>query len=135
MARSNSNNNSPRLGARAETRAAQERGYERMGAHEPWQDALAPDGTPIEIKATMRERSNGRPGKFRVFKQPHSRLSAEDGRYLFAVYRQRGTGVQILKMTEIPARAVRIDGWIASGHQTDGREQQVKIPINQVFGR
>lgn len=106
-----------------------------MDAHEPWQDAVDPQGIPIEIKATLRKRSNGRPGKFRVFREPHSRLQSSDGRYLFVVYRQRGTGVQILKMTEKPARAVRIDDWIHSGHQTDGREMQVKIPINQVFSR
>jgi hypothetical protein len=127
-----SHHGSPRYGARAESRAIDARGYRRenMG---PWHDAVDQNGTPVEIKAAMRERSNGKQGRFRVFEEPHERLQREEGRYLFVVYRARGTGVEMLATEEMPARELRIRDWVHSGHKTDGREMQRRIPISEIF--
>lgn len=125
----------PRMGSRVEKQIRDRRGYRVPDSGRPWRDAIDPrDGTPVEIKAAVRERESGRPGRFRVFRQPHEQLQQADGRYEFVVYRVRGSGAEILGIERKAARAVRISNWNRSGHSTDGRELQKRIPIKEVFG-
>jgi len=119
------------MGYRAEEQIIESRGMERARCE--WRDAIDSDGSPVEIKAAMRHRSNGSEGRFRIFREPHRQLAREDGRYVFAAYRIRGTGVEILATTAKAARAVRVDSWTKAGHETDGREHQQRIPISEVF--
>lgn len=128
-----SNHNSPRLGARVEAQIRERRSYERPDEPRPWMDAVSETGRPVEIKAAQRERSDGSEGRFRIFREPHRRLAQSDGLYVFAVYRVRGTGAQILDTTAVSARSVRVSDWVHSGHRTDGREMQRRIPISEVF--
>lgn len=124
----------PRLGDRVEKKVRQRKGYDLPDSGREWRDAIAQDGKSVEIKAAMRNRANGKPGKFRIFREPHRQLAKNDGRYVFVAYRQRGTGAEILASTTEPARAVnRRDEWTKAGHATDGREYQIRIPVGEVF--
>ena len=101
----------------------------------PWMDAVDSDGRPWEIKGAMHRRANGRPGKFRVFRQMHRQLAEADGCYGFAVYRIRGRGIEILESRAIPARQLRGLEWSASDHGTrnvSGRGEQAKIALEVV---
>lgn len=121
----------PRLGARVEEQIAEQRGY--ILDRNSWRDATV-DGTPVEIKAAIRERESGEQGRFRIFKQPHTKLASQRGVYHFAVYRGRGTGVEILQDKTMKARTLRNIDWVEANHGTDGRDKQRRIPISEVFG-
>lgn len=128
-----SSQRSPRLGARVEKRAIDRKGYTPTDSDSPWHDAETRGGTPVEIKGAMRERANGSEGRFRIFKQPHAKLAERDGLYCFAVYRQRGTGAEILEIKTKRARALRSLEWTASNHSTRGRDEQCKLRISRVM--
>lgn len=127
-----SSTRSPRLGARVEKQVIEKRGLTATDKDRSWCDAFA-GSVPVEIKAAMRERSNGSEGRFRIFREPHRQLSAQDGIYAFAVYRRRGTGAEILEIETKRARALRRLEWSSSSHSTPGRDQQCKLRISEVM--
>lgn len=132
MSETGGHHGSPHWGSEAEIKACEQRGYHRENSG-PWHDARDPNGVPVEIKATKRERSNGDEGRFRIFQQPHHKLRAEDGRYLFVVYRIRGRGMEVLDMHEIPARRLRPSSWRVSGHATTGRDREIQLRISDAW--
>lgn len=110
--------------------------YETPDDGREWRDARTPGGRDIEIKSALRERATGRAGRFRVFRGPHTTLSSRRGAYHFVVYRQRGRGAEIVADKTVRARRLQIDSWSASDHDTrqvDGRAEQAKIPIGDLF--
>jgi hypothetical protein len=96
-----------------------------------WRDGYL-DQRPVEIKAAMRELASGAPGRFRLFESQHSELKQRGGRYVFAVYRARGSGVQILQSRVLPAREISLD-FGPSDHGSPNRDQQRKIDHRKVF--
>jgi hypothetical protein len=96
-----------------------------------WHDARRPDGTPVEIKSTMREHADGQPGNFKLYRQYHERLRSAGGEYLFGVYRIRGRGVQVLAWERRPAARLPTVRWHGGGDHRD--TQQAKVAIGDVF--
>lgn len=124
---------SPRYGALAEAQAREY--YSLTKARDAWHDAVSDSGDPWEIKAAMSERSDGSMGRFRIFRRPHRALVRNGGYYALVAYRPVGRGIQVDAMRSLDAReleAIRPD-WYASRHQTEGRDQQVKIRIDRIF--
>lgn len=121
---------SSRYGALTE-RKARER-YDLTEAHSAWHDARTQSGEPVEIKAATVERATGRQGRFRTFREPHRRLAKADGWYAFVAYRAVGRGVSVERMKMVRARSIR-PSWSKSGHKTDGRGEQHKISMAEVF--
>jgi len=121
--------NAARYGALVE-RAARER-YGLDADHTAHHDARTSDGRPVETKAAMLNRKRGA-GRFRIFEEPHRRLVAEEGLYVFAAYRAVGRGLRVEKMRTVDAIALgeRLEFYGAGGHR-DSR--QVKIPVSSVF--
>ena len=63
-----------------------------------WHDARFSNGTPVEIKSTMHEHSDGQPGNWKVYREYHERLRRHDGWYCFVVSRPHGrSGCTILR--------------------------------------
>jgi hypothetical protein len=118
-------------GHRCEAAAAERYGLTRDGVHTSWCDALAPDGTPHEIKAARVRYSDGREGKFRVFETYHERLQSKDGMYVFVVYIPRGSGAQIVDMDRRHSSRLPGSTWYGAGGHRDS--QQREIQVSQVF--
>jgi hypothetical protein len=121
----------PAAGAAIERAIAREYDLELEGTHRSWADAEFKNGRPVEIKAAVRRRSSGQPGRFRIFEDPHRRLQDVDGWYAFAVYRPRGRGYQVLKSVMRKAEHVGPFEWYGAGGHRDSR--QMKIPIGEIF--
>ena len=51
-----------------------------------WYDATFHNGTPVEIKSTMIEHSDGQPGTFTVYRRYQVRLRQANGRFCLMVY-------------------------------------------------
>lgn len=117
-----------RFGALAE-RKARER-YDLEPDHSPWNDARTEDGEPVEIKATMLNRSSGQRGRFRIFEDYHRRLESADGIYIFVAYRAAGRGIQIARMKSVRAENIKVDWYGAGGHR---QSRQCKIPPSEIF--
>lgn len=110
--------------------------YETPDDGREWRDARTPGGRDIEIKSALRERATGRPGRFRIFRDPHGTLSNRRGAYHFVVYRGRGSGAEIVADKTVRARRLQIEDWTPSDHETrqvSGRAEQTKIPIGDLF--
>jgi len=95
-----------------------------------WYDGLK-DGRPWEFKATAHRHSDGNPGNFKIYRKYHAKLQQQGGMYGFAVYRRRGTGTQVLKMTAVPASELPLLRWHGGGTHRDSR--QGKLAIGDVF--
>jgi hypothetical protein len=96
-----------------------------------WHDARREDGTPVEIKAAMYRHNDGRPGTFKLYDQYHDKLRAANGYYVFAVYRVRGQGVEVLEWEmRHSSRLPHLD-WHGGGKHRDAR--QAKIGIDGLF--
>jgi hypothetical protein len=127
----NRSSRAPKLGELVEDKLRERYDLTRPEeGREPWMDAVGPNGSPWELKGTMRERSNGEPGRFRIFREPHQSLSRADGYYAFGVYRARGRGIQLLESNVVRARAVRFE-WGPSEHSSPNREKQKKLSIER----
>jgi hypothetical protein len=75
-----------------------------------WHDAKFGNGTPVEIKSTVLEHSDGQPGNFKVYRKHHEKLRRADGWYCFVVYRPHGrSGCRIVKdgMCKASSLAIR----------------------------
>lgn len=129
----NRSKNAAHYGRLAEEAAAERYDLDLDGNHSSWHDALDPAGDPFEIKAAMRKRANGQPGRFRIFEQSHQQLAKADGSYVFTAYIPRGTGIEIAAMKSIRARALRLGSsdFVSAGTHRDGR--QIRIPISRIF--
>ena len=119
-----------RYGALTE-RKARER-YNLTNEQSAWFDGRRPNGKPVEIKAAVLERRTGRPGRFRIFREPHNKLARQQGHYVFVVYRPHGRGVSVEDMKMVEAARLR-PKWSNSGHKTAGRSEQHKIDIATIF--
>lgn len=101
-------------------------------ARSSWCDAeFKTTSTPIEIKSTMLEHSDGRPGNFKIYEEYHRKLRRRDGRYVFAVYRPHGRGVRILKSKMVHSSQLPRLSWHGGGEHRDSR--QSKLEIGEVF--
>jgi hypothetical protein len=130
-------NNAPRYGRSVERQIIRENGYELADGGREWRDAVTDRDRDIEIKAAQRTRSNGQPGRFRIFRSSHEQLESESGAYHFAVYTPKGSGAQILKDRTLLARNISGFEWSNSDHDTRrvaGRAEQDKIDIDEIFG-
>ena len=118
------------FGTICEKRMAAKRRFnlERSG----WHDATFQNGTPVEIKSTMIEHSDGRPGTFKVYRRYHERLRRADGWYCFIVYRAHGrSGCTILRDRMMKASTLPMLRWHGGGEHRE--TQQAKIAIGDVF--
>ena len=100
-------------------------------SRESWRDAVDGRGESHEIKAAMHEHANGQPGNFKIYRQYHEKLQAQGGDYVFASYRIRGKGVQILAHGRRHASRLPQVRWHGGGDHRD--TQQAKIPISAVL--
>ncbi|NIC01083.1 hypothetical protein [Halobacterium sp. R2-5] len=108
---------------------AEEYGVELSRAS--WKDADAPDGTPVEIKAAMHEHADGPPGNFKIYREYHEKLQQNSGVYLFAAYRVRGRGVQVLAHGRRRASRLPTMRWHGGGDHRG--TEQAKISIQAVL--
>ena len=96
-----------------------------------WHDALQAEGTPVEIKSAMHRHADGQPGTFKLYDRYHKRLRSKNGSYLFAVYRVRGMGVEVLNwQMRHSSRLPRLN-WHGGGEHRDA--QQCKLKISEIF--
>ncbi|OVE84725.1 hypothetical protein [Natronolimnobius baerhuensis] len=97
-----------------------------------WHDATFQNGTPVEIKSTMLEHSNGQPGNFKVYRAYHDKLRRNDGWYCFVVYRPHGrSGLTVVKDKMVRACDLPLLRWHGGGDHRD--TEQAKIAIGDVF--
>ncbi|WP_058984630.1 MULTISPECIES: hypothetical protein [Halobacterium] len=100
-------------------------------ARASWKDADAPDGTPVEIKAAMHEHADGQPGNFKIYREYHEKLQQQGGVYLFAAYRVRGRGVEVLAHGRRRAANLPTVRWHGGGDHRG--TEQAKIGIKEVL--
>ncbi|WP_367397977.1 hypothetical protein [Haloarcula salina] len=93
-----------------------------------WHDAKRPDGTPVEIKSAMHRHADGQPGTFKLYDQYHEQLRAANGWYVFAVYRVRGRGVEVLHWRLLHSSQLPNLNWHGGGDHRGAL--QAKISIN-----
>jgi len=105
--------------------------YDLTLARASWKDANAPSGTPVEIKAAMHEHADGQPGTFKLYRQYHEKLQREGGVYVFAAYRIRGRGVEILAHERRRASRLPTLRWHGGGKHRG--TEQAKVPIRTVL--
>ncbi|SFS00028.1 hypothetical protein SAMN05216559_2298 [Halomicrobium zhouii] len=96
-----------------------------------WHDARRDDGTPVEIKSTMRRHADGQPGNFKLYSKYHRRLWRTNGWYIFIIYRVRGNGLQVLKSEMRHSSRLPQLSWHGGGQHRDAK--QAKILINSLF--
>jgi hypothetical protein len=89
--------------------------------HSRHADAKYPStGKPVEIKAAQRTKSDGRggekEGEFYLFEHRHRWIRRQDGYYVFAVYRPKGSGVSVLKTKRIHSSRLPRLSWVESGN-------------------
>lgn len=115
-------------GTICERRAAEK--YGLTLARSSWKD-VERNGTPVEIKSTMIEHSDGQPGNFKVYEAYHRILRRHDGRYVFVVYRPTKAGLRVLKMTIVHSSQLPRLSWHGGGAHRNSK--QAKIPISEIF--
>ncbi|WP_135533250.1 hypothetical protein [Halostella pelagica] len=113
------------------------RKYNLEPDHSGRADAAYANGTPVEIKAALREKSDGRggtkEGEFYVFEEPHQWVRRHDGYYVFAVYRFRGRGVQVLKTKRVHASNLPHFSFHQSGHPDRNHDREARFKVSQIF--
>jgi hypothetical protein len=116
-------------GTAVEYKMAEEYGLDLSRAS--WKDAEAPTGTPVEIKAAMHEHADGQPGTFKLYREYHEKLQDEGGVYVFAAYRIRGPGVEVLAHDRRAASRLPTLRWHGGGDHRG--TQQAKVNIRDVL--
>lgn len=101
-------------------------------------DAAYPStGTPVEIKAAVRRKSDGRggtkEGEFYVFEGPHRWLRRRDGYYIFCVYELRGSGVNVLKAKRVHASKLPYFTFHESGHPGRNHDREARFKVSEIF--
>jgi len=105
--------------------------YDLDLARASWKDADAPGGTPVEIKAAMHEHADGQPGTFKLYREYHETLQREGGVYVFAAYRIRDRGVEVLAHDRRRASRLPTLRWHGGGEHRD--TQQAKVALADVL--
>lgn len=96
-----------------------------------WHDARRDGGAPVEIKAAMHRHADGQPGTFKLYDQYHEQLRAANGWYVFATYRVRGAGIEVLKSAMRHSSRLPRLHWHGGGDHRNAR--QTKIDIQEIF--
>ena len=117
-------------GTECEYFAAEKYGLELARAS--WKDADFKNGTPVEIKSTMRTHSDGQPGNFKLYSKYHRHLRRHDGQYVFVVYRLKRGRVDPLRTKLIHSSQLPRLSWHGGGDHRDAK--QAKLGISEVFG-
>ncbi|MCL9812589.1 hypothetical protein [Natranaeroarchaeum aerophilus] len=118
------------FGTICEKRMARKRRFSLERAS--WHDARFQNGTPVEIKSTMREHSDGQPGNFKVYRKYHEKLRRHDGWYCFVVYRPHGrSGLTVLDDRMVRAGDLPLLRWHGGGDHRGTK--QAKLQIRSVF--
>lgn len=124
----NRSQNAARYGALAERV-----GFERYGLEadrDGWHDARDDDGDPWDVKACMKVRASGAPGRFRLWREQHQRLAREGGGYVFVLYSAVGRGIRVHKTRSVRAQNLRLTFYGAGDHP---KGKQLKVPPERVF--
>jgi len=79
----------------------------------------------------MNRHSDGHPGTFKLYDQYHDRLRASGGWYVFALYRIRGRGIQVLDWEMRHSSRLPNFHWHGGGSHRDAL--QAKIEISRLF--
>ncbi|WP_137289037.1 hypothetical protein [Natronorubrum halophilum] len=118
------------FGTACEKRMAKKRRFKLERAS--WHDARFGNGTPVEIKSTMLEHSDGQPGNFKVYRAYHEKLRRADGWYCFVVYRPHGrSGCTVVKDKMVRASDLPLLRWHGGGDHRG--TEQAKISIGDIF--
>ena len=117
-----------RYGSLAERKVAERYRLVRDGVHTSWCDAVDSDGTPVEIKSCDAGRDAPR---FRIFEKYHDRLQSEGGHYVFVLYKKRGRGITVLRMTRMHASRLPAETCYGAGGHRESR--QTKLRPKTVF--
>lgn len=125
----NRSQKSNHYGTLCERKVARRRRFDLERAS--WKDAEFGNGTPVEIKSTMRRHSDGQPGTFKLYREYHEKLRRRDGWYCFVVYRVRGRGVQLLDDKMVRSSSLPTLRWHGGGDHRG--TQQAKLAIEDVF--
>jgi len=85
------------------------------------------------IRAAQRQKKDGRggvkPGEFFIFEEPHQWLRRREGYYVFAVYRFRGNGVQVLDSKRVHASNLPYFTFHASGHTGRNNDREARFKV------
>lgn len=106
-----------RVGEQIEAVVIERRGFEavdREAVDAP--DAVANDGTPVEVKACKRRISNGSgetAGRWYLRRRAHEALLEEGGDYLLVVYDEADGSLEVLDEQLVPADVV--DAIVSAG--------------------
>jgi hypothetical protein len=118
------------FGTICEKRMAKKRRFELERSS--WHDARFGNGTPVEIKSTMLEHSDGQPGNFKVYRKYHEKLRRANGWYCFVVYRPHGrSGCTVVRDKMVRSSDLPLLRWHGGGNHRG--TTQAKIPISAVF--
>lgn len=79
----------------------------------------------------MHEHADGQPGTFKLYREYHEGVQAGSGVYVFAVYRSRGRGVEVLAHDRKGASRLPTLWWHGGG--THRGTEQAKVPIEAVL--
>jgi hypothetical protein len=96
-------------------------------ARASWKDADGPGGEPHEIKAAMHEHADGQPGTFKLYRQYHEKQQSQGGYYVFASYRVRGRGVEVLAHDRRHASRLPTLRWHGGGEHRETDQAKVEI--------
>jgi hypothetical protein len=101
-------------------------------------DVATKTGRIGEVKTTLSERTNGKSGRFRIFKSQHDRLRKRNRTgtawYFFVVIdttsRDLSAKIKRLKPPSVGHKIAGLGGWYDAGHRS-GEER--KLPISVIF--
>ncbi len=97
-----------------------------------WHGARFGNGTPVEIKSTMHEHSDGQPGNWKIYREYHEELCRHNGWYCFVVYRPHGrSGCTVLRDKMVRSSDLPLLRWHGGGDHR-GTEQS-KIAVSDIF--
>ena len=93
--------------------------------------------TPVEIKGCLRKKSDGRggtkEGEFYIYEHRHKWLRRNNGWYVFAVYRFRGSGVQVLKTKRVHAGSLPYFEFHESGNPGRKNKREARFKTSDIF--
>ena len=118
-----------KYGTRCEYAAAER--YDLELARCSWHDGIRQGSIPVEIKATRRRHADGQPGNFKLYHKYHRKLRRNNGEYVFVLYRKRGKGTEVLKMTNSHSSSLPRLNWHGGGDHRSTK--QAKLSIEEVF--
>ena len=77
--------------------------------------------------AAMHEHADGQPGTFKLYRQYHGRLQREGAVYVFAAYRIRSRGVEVLAHDRRRASRLSTLRWHGGGDHREAHQTKVAI--------